>query len=167
MEASHAIQQTMFQRMVMVGAGPIFQDTNTKAARVQEPRQTCGREMPEVMRQGEVIPVLSEMARLIASEIWQCDQDQAAGAKDAASLLQLGARIGEVLERIPERNDIESRRRQSGRSERNLRNPVRAHCARRLAIRERHGLDAISIPAAGVQGAQEKSQSASDVEDSA
>ena len=126
METSHAIQQTMFQRMVMVGAGAIFQNANTKAARVQKPRQSCGREMVKVMRQREVVPILSEMARLIASEIRQGNQDDAAGAKDAASLLQFGARIREMLERIPERNDVESRRRQSGRSERNMGNPVRA-----------------------------------------
>ncbi len=123
------IQQTMFQRMVMVRAGAIFEAANTKAARVQQAGQGCGREMPEVMRQGEVIPILSEMARLIACEVRQCDQDQAAGPKDAASLVQFGARIGEMLERIPERNDVESRRRQTGHGERNIRtrsDPARA-----------------------------------------
>ena len=114
-----------------------------------------------------MVPIFAEMARLMASEIRQCDQDQAAGTKDAASLLQLGARIGEMLEGIPERDHIESRRRQRSRGERRMRNPIRAQRARRLAIRERHRLDAISIPAARVQGAQEESQPASHVEDAA
>src|SRR5207253_3366580 len=115
--------------------------------------------------QGQPEPIVSEMVGLIAPEIRQPNQDDPARAQQPPNLLQDCAGIGQMLERIPKGDDVELSRRQSGGDELSIQNSIRSQRVRRFPIRERHGLDSVSIPSLRIKGAQEKPEPASDVQD--
>src|SRR5579864_3771966 len=101
------VQQTMLERVVIFRTGAIFNHSEAESTMFQEPWQSLPRVMKEMVRQGESEPIFAEMARLIAAKIGQPDQDDAAGAQEPAGFLQDGAWIGQMLKRIPKRDDVE------------------------------------------------------------
>src|SRR5579862_8990017 len=76
-----AIQHAVLQRVIIFGAGPIFHHTDAETAIFQKLCQSLSRVMIEMMRQGQPKPIFAEMARLIAAEIWQANQNEAARAQ--------------------------------------------------------------------------------------
>src|ERR1700719_4373873 len=99
MKPRHAVEQAMFERVVILEAGAVFGKADAKAAGLQKLGQARLRVVIEMMRQGERKPVLAKMTGLVACEIRQTDQHHAAGTKKAPGLLEDGARIGQMLER--------------------------------------------------------------------
>src|SRR5437899_12503094 len=164
MKPRQAVQQAVLERVVILRAATIFHDANAKSTMFQKPCQGLARVMEKMMRQGQPEPIFSEMARLRAPQIRQPNQDEPAGTQQPPSLLQDGAGIGQMLERIPKGDGVEFARRQCGPEEFAIENSVRSQRPRRLSIRHGHGLDSVSLPALRIKGAQEKPQPAANVE---
>ena len=95
------------------------------------------------------------------------DWDRVLGVNLTGTFLCIRYLIGQMLERIPKRDRVELAGRQSGGDQLCIANAVRSQRARRLSIRNGHGLDSVSIPSLRIQSAQEKPQPASHIQHAA
>src|SRR5919201_5220095 len=124
----------------------------------QRPR----REVEEVLARLVVVPEPAEEPRLHAPDVRGDEVNDPARHEQAAHRGERRDRIGEVLDRVVERDHVEARLGQV-----QLLEPARGHAEPALARalrRERRDLDALDVPSRSLGFAEEDAERAPDVE---